>query len=137
MTPIDITKKLELAQEAGNWNKGVFHDVLDKLAGAPAGGSIDWDYEAGEEWGRILVGGEVGALLWLRGAFAFLGLSHADVLSRVLQEYPVQFEVVDDWDEARYRIDRLSLLRLSGRGQVSEAFDTAGFSANDLWWATV
>ena len=137
MTPIDITAKLELAQETGNWNKGLFQDLLDKLAGALTDGSADWDYEAGEDWGRILVGGEVVALLWLRGAFAFLGLSQADVLSRVLQEHPVQFEVVDDWDEARYRIDRLSLLRISGRGQVSEAFDPSGFSANDLWWATV
>lgn len=137
MTPIDITAKLESAHETGSWSKGVFRDLLDELAGVLAGGSADWDYEAGEEWGRILVGGEVVALLWLRGAFAFLGLSHADSLSRALQAYPVQFEVVDDWDEARYKIDRLSLPRLSGRGQISDAFDPAGFSANDLWWATV
>jgi hypothetical protein len=49
----------------------------------------------------------------------------------------MQVEVVDDWDEARYRIDRLSLLQLSDRSQLSDAFDPAGFSANDLWWATV
>lgn len=137
MTPIDITAKLESAQEIGHWNKGVFRDLLDKFAGVLAGSEPDWDHAAGEEWGRILVGGEVVALLWLRGAFAFLGLSHADVLTRLLQEYSVQFEVVEDWDQPGYRIDRVSLLRLSGRDQLPEAFDPEGFSANDLWWATV
>lgn len=137
MTSTDITAMLESARETGSWSKGVFRRVLDKLAEALAGGSVDWDREAGEEWGRILVGGEVIALVWLRGAFAFLGLSHTDALSRVLQDYPVQYEVVDDWAEAKYRIDGESLLRLTGRDQISEAFDAGGFSANDLWWATI
>lgn len=137
MTPIDITAKLEPAQETGRLSKGLFRDLLNRLAGALVSGEADWDHEAGEEWGRILVGGEVVALLWLRGAFAFLGPGHAEGLARILREYPVQFEVVEDWDEPRYRIDRLSLRRLAGRDQVSEAFDPAGFSANELWWATV
>lgn len=137
MTPIDITAKLKPVQEAGHWSKEAFRDLLYRLAGALTGAKPDWDHEAGEEWGRILVGGEVVALLWLRGAFAFLGLSQADALSGALREYPLQFEVVEDWDEPRYRIDRLSLLRLAGRDQVSEAFDPEGFSANELWWATV
>lgn len=138
MTPIDITAKLQLAQETGTWSKGAFHDLLGQLAGVLAGGRVDWDHEAGENWGRILVKDEIAALLWLRGKFAFVGLRHADVLSRLLREHSVQSEVVDDWDEPRFRIDRLSpLLQFSGRGQVSEAFDPGEFSANDLWWATV
>lgn len=138
MTPIDITAKLQLAQETGTWSKEAFHDLLGQLAGALAGGRLDWDHEAGEDWGRILVRDEVVALLWHRGKFAFVGLRHANVLSRVLREYSVQSEVVDDWDEPRFKIDRLSpLLQSPGRGQVSDAFDPAGFSANDLWWATV
>jgi hypothetical protein len=137
VTSIDITAKLELSRENGSLSKRLFRRLLENLAEALAGGRVDWDSEAGEEWGRILVGGEVVALLWFRGAFAFLGLSHADALSRVLEDYPVQWELVDDWDEARYRVDGMSLARLSGRDQISEAIYPAGFSANDLWWATV
>ncbi len=137
MRPIDITRKLESARRDPAWTKELFRQLLEKVAAAMAGSSIDWDGQAGEEWGRVLLGGEVVVLLWLEGGFAFLNVSYADVLSQMLGSHSVQFEVVDDWEEARYKGDRASLLRLSGRGQLSETFDPAGFSANDLWWATV
>lgn len=137
MTLHDITPKLESAQRAGEWSREGFLDLLDSLSGALKSGSVDWDHAAGEEWGRVLLGGEVVALLWHRGTFGFVTRKNAGALAEALREHSVQFEIVEDWDDVQYKIDPGFLLRASGRGQISSAFNPAGFSANDLWWATV
>ncbi len=137
MKPTDIASKLESARRGRKWTKESFRQLLAKLAAAVMNSSIDWDRQSGEEWGRVVFEGEVLVLLWIKGTFAFLNSAYIDVLSEILASYSVQFEVVDDWDEARYKVDRILLLRLSGRSELSEAFDPAGFSANDLWWATI
>ncbi len=137
MRLVDLTGRLEAARRDVDWPRVAFLQLLERLAGGLPGSSVDWDSQAGEEWGRVLLRGEVVSLLWLRGAFAFLDVSHADVLSPILRNSSVHFEAVGDWEEARYKVDRRILIQLSGRGELSEGFDPAAFSANELWWATV
>jgi hypothetical protein len=137
MMLIDLTEKMRLARENETWTEALFCAFLDKLSGAFAGAKIDWDDGAGEEWGRVLWGKELLALVWLRGAFVFVGASHTEIFSPLFLGSSVQFEVVDDWDKSQYQIDRGVLLQLIGRGKISDAFDSRQFSASDLWWATV
>lgn len=131
----DLTPKLLLAEES-DWDPSRFKSLLEASVRAIDRSSVDWDSGAGEEWARVVVGTQVAALLWSRVPFAFTGLKYAKALVPVMASYAVQCEVLADWDAVEFVVDLSVVESIAGRC-VASAFDSRGFSANDLWWATI
>lgn len=137
MKPIDLTATLDAARARVAWSRARAQQLLADLAEALPRSRVDWDCQAGEDWGRIVLDREVAALVWFRVAFAFVDRKHAAALSEAIADAVIHVEVVEDWKEPKYSVDEEKLLQLSGRDRMPESFRADRFSANELWWATV
>jgi hypothetical protein len=128
----DITEDLQRAL-ARPWSKLELKDVLERLQGLDSGSSWDWDFDAGEEWARVLRHGRASFFVWTRGALV-IAASWAPPCSDVLDETMVLR--VPDMEASCLAADRRTLVRFAGR-KISEALDDRCFSADDLVWATI
>jgi len=135
MKTIDLSPRLQDARRHPAWSPQVLEATLKCMSEMIAGSKVDHDESAGEEWGRLVLADEVVAILWSRGAFAFVHRDFAQLVS-VLTSTGVIFEVVADWDAPSYSVQPEDLRLLFERDRFSETVDPARLSANELWWAT-
>lgn len=135
MSLTDLGVRLYKASRHSGWSSRLLQATLTELAEALHGSAVDYDEDAGEEWGRLLVGDDVVAILWLRGAFALVQQEFSDLVPR-LTSAGVIVEIVSDWDAPLFTIEPEDLRLLFGRETISDAVNPARLSANELWWAT-
>lgn len=135
MSTIDLSEKLRAARRHPAWSSERLKGTLVGLAGAIPGSNVDHDVEAGEEWGRLLLSDEIVAIVWSRGAFAFVHAEFADLVP-LLASDGVVAEVVAGWDERSYSLQPEDLRSLFERDAISDAVDPDKLSASELWWAT-
>ena len=135
MSTIDLSEKLRAARRHLAWSSTSLQATLTRLREAIPSSEVDHDEEAGEEWGRLLVSDEIVAILWSRGAFAFVHREFADLVP-LLASDGVIAEVVADWDERAYSVRPEDLRSLFEREAISDAVDPGKLSASEIWWAT-
>ena len=133
MSMMDITTLLEKAVASTIvWSGETFIGLLHSLAAGVDGASIDWDEGAGENWGRLLVGDEVIAMVFRPRPLMVVRspLSEHDASAGV----PVL--AVEDMSAEVFSAERAVVERLVDRA-ISSDWDDAKFSVDELWWATV
>lgn len=135
MSTIDLSEKLRAARRRPAWSSESLQATLTRLGEAIPGSKVDHDEEAGEEWGRLLVSDEIVAILWSRGAFAFVHREFADLVP-LLASDGVIVEIVADWDARSFRLEPEDLRSLFERAAISDTVDPEQLSASELWWAT-
>ncbi len=135
MSTIDLSASLRAARRHPTWSSQLLEATLSLLRDAIPSSKVDYDEDAGEEWGRLLMADEIVAILWRRGAFAFVHRRFADLVP-LLTSAGVIAEIVADWDARSYRVQPADLSLLFERDAISDAVDPAGLSVNELWWAT-
>lgn len=106
--------------------------ILSVLTGLAreVGGAVDWE-PGDEEWGRVLLGGDVVALVCARVPLVLVRLTTP---AHSLLGFEVV--VVNDFASQEYRVDRGLLESIFGR-PLSPHVDWEGMSIDELWWATV
>jgi hypothetical protein len=127
----DITAMLEAALTSQiKWSREAFLGQLNSLAASVEGASIDWE-EGDENWGRVLVGSEVMAIVFR--------LHPLMIVRSTLHDYDapagVVVLVVDDMSADVFSVDRNVAETLAGRAMSSD-WDAGQFSIDALWWAT-
>lgn len=128
---------LLLAEVAGTtWGQVCPFEIMQLIArrvGAKA--TVDWDRDAGEDWGRVLAGNEAVAYVWTRAPFVVLAEA-LQAVSGELESMRVKALVVSDMQEKCLTANRETVDAWAGRA-TSEVLSLTSFSADDLWWATV
>jgi hypothetical protein len=129
----DITSHLAAALAGTTqWSRESFIGLLESVAAAVNDASIDWDEGAGENWGRVLVGSEVMAIVFR--------LHPLMIVRSTLHDYDVPAGVVvlvvDDMSADVFSVDRNVAEKLAGRA-LSSDWNAGQFSIDALWWATV
>jgi hypothetical protein len=97
---------------------------------------VDWE-RGDEEWGRVLVGDAVRALVCVKVAVVvILGPDWPRDAIEHLRRSGVSIIEADTLNDAQYAVDKALLEEVFGR-PMSENVNFAQCSLNDLWWATV
>ena len=106
--------------------------VLSVLTGLAkdVGGTVDWE-PGGEEWGRVLLGGSVVALVCARVSLVLVGPTAP---AHSLLGFEVV--VVTSFAVQEYRVDHVLLESIFGR-PLSRHVNWERMSIDELWWATV
>jgi hypothetical protein len=133
---IDVGSSLRAVMEVGrDWSADRALEIARSIA-TDAGGDVDWDDEAGEEWVRVVRANRPIAVLLCARPLAFAVEEVADALRRACVDLEVI--VVPAMDEPILTSDHDVLAALFGdRVLDSEAFAAESFSVEELWFATV
>ncbi|MFL6074710.1 MAG: hypothetical protein ACJ73S_15045 [Mycobacteriales bacterium] len=108
---------------------------MDALAGSAAATvAVDWDEAAGEAWGRLVLEGDVVALVSAKLPLMFVAGKVGSLLGSMEGLVTVEVPALDA-PVLQAGLDVLS--GLFGSGERFHLLDPEGFSANDLWYATV
>lgn len=130
----DVSVSLAAAAE-GRWGLAQSVALVSSIVPAIEGASSDWDEGAGESWARVLVNDQVVAFIWMAGPLVILDASRAG-LETELKAAHAQVVLVSNLASDELFADKPSVEGLAQR-PLSEAFDPACFSAEDLVWATM
>lgn len=131
---INIDADLARAWEAASdWSIEAARATADSLARS-AFAKIDWDDGAGEQWLRVLDDHQVVALVSAR-----LPLVIFEGPGTAVSGIPGKITVihVGDLDGAEIAASEEMLTSVFGSADRFHVLDTEGFSANELWYATV
>lgn len=135
MSPLDLTPILLEADDRRNlWSDQTVFEVLDVLRSGVDGASTDWD-GPDEAWARVLADDGLVALVHHLLPLVFLNQAHEE-LAASAEDNGARVVLVDDFNARHYRAERAALERL-GWHAAPDAVDPEGFSAEDLWYATV
>jgi hypothetical protein len=96
-----------------------------------------WDRDAGEDWGRLLQGDRIAALVRIDCP---LLLVQTDLRKQLDDDRCLENVVVCEFEDpadAKYRADPATIVALGGEGAIGAAFSPQSFSIDDLWWATL
>jgi hypothetical protein len=138
MKLIDLTQDLVSASaRSDSWTESKFLEVRSEVIETVRGSYSDWDPEAGEEWGRVLVERKTMFMLRINFPFCFADKSFQVILQPILEKYAVVTVYVSDWDGPDFQVDPQMANTLFGRDLVFYGIDLSHLSVNDLWWATV
>lgn len=121
------------ASGATTWSSKAAHDVAAKLAQEERA-NIDWDDGAGERWLRIVNTSHASALISIVLPLVLVerrASRSADSIQSVTKVF------VDDLDSVELSCSPEVLAEVFGSPERFNVIDPAGFSANDLWYATV
>jgi hypothetical protein len=113
-----------------------FAALLERLAQAKDGFKLQWDPGAGEEWGRILSGPIVEALIHFRYPVAIVRSAESADLQRALADPSVVVVEVPDWEDETFSARLETVQEFAGHG-LGWDFDADKFSAADLWFVSV
>jgi hypothetical protein len=132
---IDISATLVKAVLArAGWSETAAHDFFSSVALALLA-DIDWDEDAGEQWARFIRGDVVVAMAWVSAPLLIADSEvAADLGVMDVSELTV---LVPSMQAVEITADRQCLFELFGDRAHSVALDSACFSAEDLWYATV
>lgn len=131
---IDINDILNASLSA-SWPRSQGTRTISLVVGCADGATTDWDEDAGEDWGRILIGQNPIAFVWMRGPLAIVVSGLSDRIS-TLRDKGLFVVAVQSMDSECLTADRTIVERFAGRA-VSEAFNSDNFSPEDLVWATI
>jgi len=95
---------------------------------------VDWDEGAGEGWLRVLADAHLVALVSTKLPFVFLQASTSEVADSV---EGVTVVAVSDFYDVQLSCSLAILGEIFGASPRFRSLDPDGFSANDLWYATV
>jgi hypothetical protein len=133
---IDISTVLELFTMASqNWDRAKSELQLACLTELFRG-ELDWDVEAGEEWGRVLSGDAVLALVSMRGPLAVV-LQHDLQLVNGALDTKFTLVPIPAMDAIAMTASAGALEMAFGTRTENLIGKTGGFSMDDLWYATV
>ena len=134
----DITQILTRAIEAsGHWSPARAGEVLECVSASLSEARLDWDLDAGETWGRLLVKRQsVIALSSLVPVALLRTPVDAGVLG-ILERSGVLAIPTPDWEQREFRADPEVVKQAFRISEWSRALDPDGFSASELWWMTV
>lgn len=121
------------ASSAAAWSSGAAREMALSFARS-SGVEVDWDDGAGEEWLRVLDGSRVMALVSVKLPLAFI---RGDASERIETFDDISLITVSDFDDPRLSCAPVILEEGFGATRRFESIDAGGFSANDLWYATV
>ncbi len=130
----DTTEELEQGL-VRSWSKLEMEEVLQRLQRLDPGSTWDWDFDAGEEWARVLRDERASFFVWARGALV-IAASWGPPCSEILERSKAIVVRVPEMDASCLSADRTTLVRFAGRN-ISDALDDRRFSADDLVWATI
>jgi hypothetical protein len=132
----DITADLAAASSARqSWSPVDAAALLDSIAQALPGSMIDWDRDAGEEWGRIVDHDGVVAFVRARTPLVILARARFPDLAAIDDSRSIVI-VVDDVDDPSLTASKASIEEAFPERRVSASLDLAAFSAMELWFAT-
>lgn len=138
MKPINLTEKLALAiAKAENWSEACFLQVLSEMITILSGSRLDWDSDAGEEWGRVLFDDLIVAILRVNFPFCVVHEYWQVSLTPILKKRDIVALSVQDLEAKIFCIDPSAVSRLFGRDSITGSIDLEKFSINELWWATI
>lgn len=130
---LEITDVIERAM-ARRWSENQEATALAGVARCNEQAETDWDAGAGENWGRILRGGEVVGYVGMRWPLALL------VADRALATIPAMEDVeviaVPAMDACCLSAQAGAMRRFTG-GRLSDAIDLNGFSPEDFVWMSI
>lgn len=130
----DMTEELERGL-VRSWSKLEMEEVLRRLQRLDPGSTWDWDFDAGEEWARVLRDWRASFFVWARGPLV-IAACWGPPCSEVLERSKAIVVRVPEMDASCLSADRTTLVRFAGRN-ISDALDDRRFSADDLVWATI
>lgn len=140
MNQRNITQLIERSMNSGashEWSPSKTAEVLECLRDASGAEQIDWDRDAGETWGRLLV--ETQPIVAL-SAVVPIAIVRTPVDSRlfvILDRMGIATIASSDWDQHEFTADPEIVKRAFRRESWSAAVDPNTFSASELWWMTV
>ena len=130
---IDLTPLVLRANEySARWSKALVHSTLRSVLEANPASNVDWE-EGDEEWARVLMNQEVGALVCAR--IPLVLATGSIVQPNALPEF-VLWHRVGDLSFSIYRVDKATLENVFER-ELSDNVDYEDLSADEFWWATV
>lgn len=109
---------------------------LAQALGARLEAPVSWDEAAGEDWGQVVVEATVRVLVGIRWPIVVVLEWDAPRLHALIPD-DVACVVVSDMDEPELCASEESLFATFGDRARSAALTPGGFSATDLWFATV
>lgn len=137
----DITEQLRRASNArGAWTPTDASHTAEAIAGFAPSRSVEWDYDAGEAWERVLDSDGVVALISVETPLVVLRHSEGDpVAARDPRPEIVRIRAIDGRE---LRADRLVLVAAFPaledlRSEDRDRFNPERFTAEELWVATV
>lgn len=133
---IDISPLLHtMCVAESTWHQERSVDVAETVSAALAG-RISWDNAAGEDWIQVM--GKNGVIAFVGVRWPVVIMLERDV-SRLRSMVPddVAYLAVGDMDEPELIASKESLFETFGDRARSAALAPGGFSAKDLWFATV
>jgi len=125
----------EARSGSSNWSPRAVREVLDYIAASKADLLVDWEL-GDEEWGRVLEGGSVVALVCAKMPLVFLHKPFDALLSSLDERKGLWVVAVESFDSECYSVSRQLLEGLFGR-RITENVSCDSLSISDLWWATV
>jgi hypothetical protein len=138
MKVTDITEELGSARaRAEKWTESALLKVISEVIEALPGSKLNWDDEAGEEWGQISSEKKLAVILRVDFPFCFAHRSFQLLLQPILERHAVVTVYFSDWETRDIRVDPRMVKTLFGRDSLSNAVDLACLSINELWWATI
>ncbi len=132
----DLSQQFEEAhRNSEKWNDHFVLDALQRIAVTDDGLRVDW--EAGDEqWGRVLAGNSVVALVCARVPLVFLHPSLGDIGWTWCKDYGIVVAISGNFDQQSFSV-RPALLKHIFSKDISDNVSCDSLSLNDLWWATV
>jgi len=131
---IDMNDLLNASLNA-SWPRSQGMKTISSVIGCAEGATSDWDEGAGEDWGRILIGQNPIAFVWMKGPLVIVVSDISEMVS-TLRDKGLYVVAVPSMDSECLTADRTIVERFAGRA-VSDAFNSNNFSPEDLVWATI
>jgi hypothetical protein len=97
---------------------------------------VDWDEDAGEAWGRLVAANGIAALVSMAGPLVLVVNDLADEAAQSVGNAVAIVSVVA-MDEPVFTCDATIMAAAFGKRVGAPTLDAAGFSIEELWFATV
>lgn len=129
---IDLDPAMRSAHaRSEDWTQVRLSHALRAVVSLLPGSLIEWE-PGDEEWARILLSGELVALVCAKVPLGF-GLAAVTQLADLLPQ--IVWVPVNSMEEHIFSTDQTLLEQIFGR--ELDTLDYSCISANELWWATV
>jgi hypothetical protein len=135
---VDITSRvLDAWARRASWELDALHETTTPPWTEDGSLRVEWDAEAGEEWGRLCGAGRILGFVWARGPLAIVAAETIPGLQLVLERAGIEVVPMADLHEPLVSVGAPAIaVLLRGAGWPDEV-QPDRLSASDLWWATV
>jgi hypothetical protein len=138
MKPYDLTPILLSRLDASlQWSPSRVVKLLERLQVCVVGSRIDWDKDAGEAWGRLLIARSPSLAVSAVIPLAFAQAPINPDIHAFLESEGVVTITTSNWELREFSADPEIVRRAFKREEWSAAVDPKQFSVAELWWMTV